>query len=360
MSTQFNEYDFATIAQGIYTDETRREGRSLEAILEQVAAAWNGTDRLSGRIVKNPGMPDIYDYERRAYGAALPHGVAHVLVSGQKLAKIVDGHIVTSTSCFEPVGVPHYREFYQKRGQELFTVGLQAHESCWADAASDPPTNEIVRSFLDTAVSQYGPKSVLYISFGSLFFPVATPELVEALVHTLLDLEKPFPFIFALGGKTAALPKELIQRANSSGRGLICDFWVEQRAILHHRALGWFLTHGGFNSVSESLSGGIPLIIWPVTAEQPVNAALLSTGLEPVAFELMQIRTGPQRAPSLRGGPTPTGTVEDASAEFQATFEAAREPTGALLTANAINMAKALGEARAGEVSDELVRLASF
>jgi hypothetical protein len=38
--------------------------------------------------------------------------------------------------------------------------------------------------------------------------------------------------------------QELIQRVNSTGKGLICGFWVEQRPILQHAAVGWFLTHG--------------------------------------------------------------------------------------------------------------------
>jgi hypothetical protein len=80
----------------------------------------------------------------------------------------------------------------------------------------------------------------------SLFFPIATPQLIEALVITLLALEKPFPFIFALGSQMASLPKDLTERVNASGKGLICDFWVEQQAILQHRGLGWFFTHGGF------------------------------------------------------------------------------------------------------------------
>jgi hypothetical protein len=80
----------------------------------------------------------------------------------------------------------------------------------------------------------------------SLFFPVATPQLVEALLDTLLTLESPFPFIFSLGGQMASLPADLIHRVNASGKQLICDFWVEQRALLQHGAVGWFLTHGGF------------------------------------------------------------------------------------------------------------------
>jgi hypothetical protein len=79
----------------------------------------------------------------------------------------------------------------------------------------------------------------------SFFFPVATPQLVEALVDTLLTLEHPFPFIFSLGGQMASLPADLVKRVSASGKGLICDFWVEQRALLQHGAVGWFLTHGG-------------------------------------------------------------------------------------------------------------------
>ncbi|KAJ7328809.1 hypothetical protein DFH08DRAFT_709377 [Mycena albidolilacea] len=360
MPGHFNDYDFAAIAQEIYSDETRRQDRSLDEILAGVAQAWNGADKVSGLIVKCPGVPDMYDYERVAYASGPPEGIAQLLVAAQTLAKFADGYLVPTATCIEPVGVPYCREFYKKRGQELFTVGLQAHELCWSDAAPVAPTNTVVKSFLDNAVSQHGAKSVLYISFGSLFFPVATPELIEALVRTLLDLPNPFPFIFALGGKLASLPKELIERVNSSGKGLVCDFWVEQRAVLQHGAVGWFLTHGGFNSVAESLTQGIPLIIWPTNAEQPVNAALLSSEPNPIAIELLQVRAGPQIGPSLRGGPTITGTVADASEEFRTTFEAARGARGAVLTANARKMAKALREARKGEASEELTRLAAF
>lgn len=77
-------------------------------------------------------------------------------------------------------------------------------------------------------------------------------------------------------------------------------------------------------------------------------------------FAILQVRTGPQRGPSLRGGPTITGTVEDASKEFNAVFNDARGVRGAILKENAAAMAKALREARVGEASEELVRLAKF
>ncbi|KAJ6569865.1 hypothetical protein DFH09DRAFT_1277941 [Mycena vulgaris] len=276
-----------------------------------------------------PGIPEIYDQGR----------VTHT--AGPPLPGLGGGLLVAA-----PIAVLQ-RILPETRAGPLY------HR----DAGT---RNEVVRSFLEIALGQYGPNSVLYISFGSFFFPVATPQLVEALVNTLLHLEKPFPSVFALGGKLASLPKQLIETVKASGKGLGCDFWVEQRAILQHAAVGWFLTHGGFNSISESLSQGVPLIVWPTIAEQPINAALLSSEPNPVAFELLQIRTGPQLGPSLRGGPKITGTVEDTTSEFEGTFAAARGPKGAILTANAQRMARTLREARAGEVFDELIRLARF
>ncbi|KAJ7780422.1 hypothetical protein B0H14DRAFT_2538394 [Mycena olivaceomarginata] len=360
MPACLNEYDFTAIAREIFSDENKRNGRSMDDILLQVIVAWNGSDKLSGAIVKFPGAPGMYDHERGAYAAGPPEGFKLILPTAQTLAKAADGYIVPTSACFEPVGVPYCRELYKKSGQELFAVGMQTRALCGQDSAPVVLTNEMLKLFLGNAVETYGANSVLYISFGSLFFPTATPQLIEALVNTLLNLVKPFPFVLALGGKLAALPKELIERVNSTGKGLVCDFWVEQRAILQHPAVGWFLTHGGFNSISESLAEGVPLIVWPIGGEQPINAAFLSSDPNPVAFELLQIRTGPQLGPSLRGGPRITGTVIDATEEFKATFDAARGARGATLRSNVIRLAEALKESAAGEASEEIIRLAKF
>ncbi|KAJ7073436.1 hypothetical protein B0H15DRAFT_957201 [Mycena belliarum] len=342
MQAILSEYDFAAIALEIYSDKERRLGRTEDEILDQVVLAWNGSDRFSGSVIKCPGVPDMYDYERvgQASGPRAP-GVSQLFVQAQNFAKYLDGYIVPTSTCLEPVGVPLCREYYQKRGEELFIVGPQA--VCWVDTAPVSPANPLVRSFLEGSLSQFGAKSILYISFG------------QASIYL-----EPFPFIFALGGRMASLPEDVIQLVNSSGRGLICDFWVEQRAILQHEAVGWFLTHGGYNSITESLAQGIPLIVWPLDAEQPVNAALFSAGPNPVAIELVQVRTGAQVAPSLREGPAITGTVADASAELKAAFDAARGARGVGLRQNATKMAEALREARSGEADEALTRLARF
>jgi hypothetical protein len=45
-----------------------------------------------------------------------------------------------------------------------------------------------------------------------------------------------------------------------------------------------------FSSICESLSQGVPLIVWPTAGDQAFNAALLSSEPNPVAIELMQVR----------------------------------------------------------------------
>ncbi|KAJ7092889.1 hypothetical protein B0H15DRAFT_905496 [Mycena belliarum] len=361
MPCHLSDYDFAKLGDEIFADDTRRQGRSMEEILHQIILAWNGTDRLSGMVVKCPGMPDMYDYERVSFSDEMPPapGMAHLFIAAQKFGKLADGYITPTATCLEPVGVPQCRELYAAQGKNLFTIGVQAHELCWTEDLPSPPpiTNETVKAFLKNRP----PRSVLYISFGSLFFP-PNQGLVKALVDTLLELD--FPFLFALGGKMASLPADLIESVNSSGKGLICNFWVEQRAILLQGTIGWFLTHGGFNSISEALSQRIPLIIWPLSAEQPINAAFLSSGPRPVAIELRQVRPKYTVAPpyeSLRGAAmTPRGNKADAVEEFRKTFENARGEIGASLTKNAIEMGDGLRTARKGEAVDEIRRLAKF
>ncbi|XP_031476434.2 anthocyanidin 3-O-glucosyltransferase 2-like [Nymphaea colorata] len=67
-----------------------------------------------------------------------------------------------------------------------------------------------------------------------------------------------------------ALPTGFIER--TKGRGLVWSGWTPQVAILSHRATGGFVSHCGWNSTLESVWFGVPLIAWPLYAEQRMNA----------------------------------------------------------------------------------------
>jgi len=51
-------------------------------------------------------------------------------------------------------------------------------------------------------------------------------------------------------------------------RGMIYSGWAPQVEILHHPAVGGFLSHSGWNSVLESICAGIPILSWPMVSEQ--------------------------------------------------------------------------------------------
>ncbi|CAN1140232.1 UDP-glycosyltransferase 90A1 [Linum perenne] len=52
--------------------------------------------------------------------------------------------------------------------------------------------------------------------------------------------------------------------------------WVDQREILSHPSVKGFLSHCGLNSMMESVSAGVPILAWPMQAEQPLNARMVS------------------------------------------------------------------------------------
>lgn len=95
------------------------------------------------------------------------------------------------------------------------------------------------------------------------------------------------PFLWVVRSDIWSLPDGMEERVK--GKGLIIREWVDQPAILKHSAIGGFLSHCGWNSILESLSVGVPILAWPMIAEQAVNAKLVVEGLHiGVGIEKMQ------------------------------------------------------------------------
>ncbi|CAI0425503.1 unnamed protein product [Linum tenue] len=69
------------------------------------------------------------------------------------------------------------------------------------------------------------------------------------------------------------LPEGFVER--TKGRGVVVASWAPQIAVLGHVATGGFLSHCGWNSTLESVSSGVPMIAWPLYAEQRMNATIL-------------------------------------------------------------------------------------
>jgi abscisate beta-glucosyltransferase len=63
-------------------------------------------------------------------------------------------------------------------------------------------------------------------------------------------------------------------------KGLIFRGWAPQLLILEHEAIGGFLTHCGWNSTLEGVCAGVPMITWPLSAEQFTNEKLVTDVLK--------------------------------------------------------------------------------
>ncbi|XLS62632.1 hypothetical protein HN51_016860 [Arachis hypogaea] len=74
------------------------------------------------------------------------------------------------------------------------------------------------------------------------------------------------------------LPSGFLERTKE--KGLVLPSWAPQVQILSHDSVGGFLSHCGWNSVLESVQVGVPIITWPLFAEQRMNAVLLVDGLK--------------------------------------------------------------------------------
>ncbi|XP_047964306.1 UDP-glycosyltransferase 73C4-like [Salvia hispanica] len=112
--------------------------------------------------------------------------------------------------------------------------------------------------------------TVIYACFGSLC-RISAAQIKEIG----LGLEASgFPFIWIIrdASLTAEVVEWLEEKNNSlKERGLIIRGWAPQVMILSHASVGGFLTHCGWNSTLEGVSVGVPMITWPMFAEQFYN-----------------------------------------------------------------------------------------
>ncbi|ESW12765.1 hypothetical protein PHAVU_008G140500 [Phaseolus vulgaris] len=132
--------------------------------------------------------------------------------------------------------------------------------------------------------------SVLYVSFGS--GGTLSQHQINELAWGLELSGQRFLWVLRAPNSSASgayleaakedplefLPKGFLERTKE--KGLVVASWAPQVQVLGHSSVGGFLSHCGWNSTLESVLEGVPLITWPLFAEQRMNAVMLSDGLK--------------------------------------------------------------------------------
>ncbi|KAI9078464.1 hypothetical protein K1719_039560 [Acacia pycnantha] len=197
---------------------------------------------------------------------------------------LADGILVNSFTELEAQTIKALQEEMKqnKKTTQIYPVGPILHSGSSSDENGSGCLNWL---------HNQPPKSVLYVSFGS--GGTLSQEQINELAFGLeLSGEK---FLWAVRPPSnipnAAyldtsndqnpldfLPQGFLERTKE--KGFVIPSWAPQIQILSHSSTGGFLSHCGWNSTLESVQKGVPLITWPLFAEQRTNAVLLTDGLK--------------------------------------------------------------------------------
>lgn len=132
-----------------------------------------------------------------------------------------------------------------------------------------PPSSIPDKSGCLSWLDKQKPASVAYISFGTVTSP--PPNELIAIAEALL--ESGFSFLWALRDDLKArLPNEFTEKISENGK-LVS--WAPQVEVLGHSSVGVFVTHCGWNSLLESIAGGVPMIIRPFFGDQRLNGRMI-------------------------------------------------------------------------------------
>ncbi|XP_006644668.1 UDP-glycosyltransferase 88F4-like [Oryza brachyantha] len=192
-------------------------------------------------------------------------------------------HILVNTfEWLEPRAVKAIQDGIPRPGEpapRLFCVGPLVGE----ERGGEEKKHECLR-WLDVQPA----RSVVFLCFGS-----ASSLPAEQLKEIAVGLERSnHSFLWAvrapvtpdadstkrLEGRGEAaleslLPEGFLDRTR--GRGLVLSSWAPQVQVLRHPATGAFVTHCGWNSTLEAVTAGVPMVCWPMYAEQRMNKVFI-------------------------------------------------------------------------------------
>ncbi|KAI0649586.1 UDP-Glycosyltransferase/glycogen phosphorylase [Trametes meyenii] len=281
-----------------------------------------------GEVIRSPYLPPMYDYEIHPQAAPVPPDIL----------RDTDGIITFDAADYHPEATAWTRAWLAQTNRKIVFAGpLVACARMELPVAGN--TSDLL-AFLDAQLASRGERSVVLISFGSMFWP-SDPAKVGAVLDVLIDRD--IPFVLSRCSPFASMPDETKTKLAEYSGAYVSD-WILQQEVLNHPAMGWCITHVGHNTVLECILAAVPMILWPIDADQAPNAVYLTDTLR-VAYELLEVRHGTGLGPIFRTGVQPSGTLDAVRVELQGVLAQAFGDDGEAKRARVKSLGTTLGSA---------------
>ncbi|CAI9786300.1 unnamed protein product [Fraxinus pennsylvanica] len=185
------------------------------------------------------------------------------------------GVIVNSFYELEPDYADHFRKVLKRNAWHIGPL-FSCNKGREDDKAQRGKESAIDKHECLEWLNSKEPNSVVYICFGSMA-TFTSKQLHEIAKGVEISGQK-FIWVVRKGkGEDQSenwLPEGFEERTKD--KGLIIRGWAPQLLILENKAIGAFVTHCGWNSTLEGVCSGVPMVTWPVFAEQFYNEKLVT------------------------------------------------------------------------------------
>nr|WFG82894.1 glycosyltransferase [Lonicera macranthoides] len=223
-----------------------------------------------------PGLPDRIELRRAQLPGLFNPGTINVNDFRKQIRETELGAYGVVVNSFEELEQRYVNEFKKVRGKVWCIGPLSLCNKDNLDKAQRGNKASIDEQHCIRWLDSWPFGSVVYACMGSL--ARATALQVIELALGLEASGRPFIWVVRGGSEVDEIHNWILREGfeeRVKERGLLIKGWSPQVLILSHPSVGAFLTHCGWNSTLEGITVGVPMITWPMFAEQFFNEKLV-------------------------------------------------------------------------------------
>ena len=223
-----------------------------------------------------PGLPDRIEITKAQLPTNLNPSEKDFKDLHEKIRASEEGAYGVVVNSFDALELEYVKGYRKTQGDRVWCIGsVSLSSKTELDKVQRGNKSSIDEKLCLKWLDLWPQSSVVYACLGSL----CRLTLLQ-LIEVGLGLEAcNRPFIWVVrGGKNGEIEKWIVEdgfEERTKGRGLLIRGWAPQVLILSHPAIGGFLTHCGWNSTLEAVCAGVPMVTWPMFADQFFNKKLV-------------------------------------------------------------------------------------